>query len=62
MKKMVNESLKEELIDTLMKTIYSDNDPEIQQHNREYLESLSVLELDEELGYCNLFNIKKVKK
>jgi len=62
MKKMVNESLKEELIDTLMKTIYSDDDPEIEKHNREYLESLSISDLDEELGYCNLFNIKKIKK
>jgi hypothetical protein len=46
MKNLVNENLRDELIDKVINTVYKNNDPKYNKLNRKYLESLSIHKLD----------------
>jgi len=48
-KQLVNENLRDELIDKVMNTIYRDDDPKYDKWNAEYLNSLSLHKLHQML-------------
>jgi len=57
MKKMVNESLKDELIARLMSTLFKDDDPKHYDSNIKYLESLSFEDIEEMIVDYNMHGI-----
>ena len=59
---LLNEDLKDELIDTVMGTVYKDDDPENENSNRKYLKSLPVSVLDKMAGDYYLFDIEREKR
>ena len=59
MRETSHESLKEELIKTILSTIHKNKDNEEQLKQKKYLEMLSEDELDEILRNYYAYNIKK---
>ncbi len=57
--KMVNESLKDELIDKLMNTVYIKGYPEYENWSIEYLQSLTLEELDQLLSDYYMYDIQR---
>lgn len=62
MKKMVNESLKDELIARLLTTVFKDESIKDAEITIKYLENLTLDELDELITTYNLHDIKHQKK
>ena len=59
---LLNEDLKDELIDTVMGTVYKNDDPENSRSHRKYLESLPISVLDKMAGDYYLFDIEREKR